>query len=60
MWDTWQGQAFGVFWLILTGFTACSLLCRVPIEDLMLRTEFGDQWVSWAKKTPYAVIPFVI
>lgn len=59
MWSTWQGKVFGAFWVMFSGFVAGSLLSRVPIEDLVLRTEFKSQWVSWAERTPYAVIPFI-
>ncbi|TCD66434.1 hypothetical protein EIP91_001370 [Steccherinum ochraceum] len=59
MWGTWQGKAFGTFWVAFSACFSGSLLARVPVEDLMLRTEFKEQWKSWRLRTPYAVIPFV-
>ncbi|KAI0760879.1 hypothetical protein BD413DRAFT_253514 [Trametes elegans] len=44
-----------LWWIVLfSGFVR-----RVPIEDAVLRDEFGGQWHDWARKTPYAIIPFV-
>ncbi|KAA1471244.1 hypothetical protein DENSPDRAFT_837197 [Dentipellis sp. KUC8613] len=34
-----------------------ALIARVPTEDAMLRKEFGEEWVRWAKRVPYAVVP---
>jgi len=59
MWYTWQGQAFGIFWIALAAFLAGALLSRVSKEDHMLRTEFKGQWTEWAQRTPYTVLPFV-
>jgi len=59
MWHTWQGQAFGIFWIGLATLFTWGMLSRVPKEDRMLRTEFKGQWAEWAQRTPYTVLPFV-
>lgn len=42
-----MGSLLGIF--ILTH--------RIPLEDAMLRREFGLQWDEWAKRVPYSLIP---
>ncbi|KAH8100895.1 hypothetical protein BXZ70DRAFT_134874 [Cristinia sonorae] len=59
MWGTSKGQVVGGAWTVLVGYVCLAVLMRVAKEDLMLKMHFGEQWVSWAKKTRYAVIPFV-
>ncbi|KAH8100896.1 hypothetical protein BXZ70DRAFT_134791 [Cristinia sonorae] len=59
MWHTWQGQIFGAYWISFLSYVCWALLSRVPKEDAMLQAQFGEQWVSWSKKTRYAVIPYV-
>lgn len=59
MWYTWKGQVFGAYWCVTVMHTCWALLARVPKEDLMLKTQFKEQWISWARQTPYAVIPYV-
>jgi len=59
MWRTWQGQTFGVFWVVFTLWICWALLSRVPKEDLMLKMQFREQWHSWSQKTKYAVIPYI-
>ncbi|TCD67144.1 hypothetical protein EIP91_000428 [Steccherinum ochraceum] len=59
MWETRQGQAFGYFWVVFTSSVLWMILSRVPKEDLMMRMQFGEEWMSWSKRTPYAVIPYV-
>lgn len=59
MWRTSEGQMFGAIWLAFSAFIAWALLSRVPKEDLMLKMEFKEEWMNWARKTRYAVIPYV-
>lgn len=59
MWGTTAGKAFGTYWVAFLAYICWALLSRVPKEDLMLKTEFQDQWLSWTRTTPYAVIPFI-
>jgi len=33
------------------------VLTRMSNEDEALRKQFGKQWVDWAKKVPYYVVP---
>ncbi|CDO76869.1 hypothetical protein BN946_scf184901.g6 [Trametes cinnabarina] len=32
---------------------------RIPVEDEMMRKEFGEQWDQWSKRTPYKLVPYV-
>lgn len=35
------------------------LLKRMPTEDATLKRAFGQEWVEWARRVPYSVIPWV-
>ena len=59
MWQTREGQMFGVYWITFSAYICWALLSRVPKEDLMMKMQFKEQWVSWSRKTPYAVIPYI-
>lgn len=34
-------------------------MMRVPVEDAVMKKDFGPQWDAWARKTPYALIPYL-
>lgn len=59
MWETLEGQVFGGLWISFSLWLCWILLSRVPKEDMMLKSQFKEQWTSWARKTPYAVIPYL-
>ena len=35
------------------------VLRRCKVEDGVLEQVFGEEWTIWARKTPYAVLPYV-
>ncbi|CDO68286.1 hypothetical protein BN946_scf184799.g13 [Trametes cinnabarina] len=45
--------------VLYMAFLTMRLLRRVPKEDEVLSTHFGDQWRAWAKTTPYKLVPFI-
>ncbi|EMD39778.1 hypothetical protein CERSUDRAFT_132320 [Gelatoporia subvermispora B] len=57
--QTWLGYG------IIGGWTSIVLSCvilaffRAPVEDEMLSKKMREQWVAYAKRTPYRIIPFV-
>ena len=59
MWGTLPGMVFGGYYAIYMVYVGIALFARAAKEDEVLRKEFNDQWVSWSKKTPYRLIPFV-
>lgn len=59
VWDSVLGRVAGWFWVFMNVVTAVVLTLRVPKEDLVLKNEFKEQWVSWKRRTPYAMVPFV-
>lgn len=32
---------------------------RMPVEDEILRSEFGKEWDEWAKAVPYRLFPWI-
>jgi len=59
LWDLPGGQVVGGLWVAANVLTAFALMSRVPKEDLVMKTEFKEQWVAWSQKTPYALVPYV-
>ena len=55
----WLARPVGAAILILTGIAVSQFVSRTKREDKVLRTEFGDEWVRWSKKTPYRLIPYI-
>lgn len=53
------GQGYMCFWLLLRSFETVGFLVRTVYEDRFLRARFGEQWKSWARRTPHRLIPFV-
>lgn len=53
------GIVAALVWALILKSVDVMLLARISKEDAVLRKEFGVQWDSWAKKTPYKLIPFV-
>ena len=49
--------AFGV--LAFASGIAASLCRRVPLEDALLKNRFKQDWEHWARRVPYALIPWV-
>ena len=56
---TLGGQAYALAWCSMEAYVLCSILCRTPTEDALLRKHFGAEWDAWAERVPYRVIPGV-
>ncbi|OCH85200.1 hypothetical protein OBBRIDRAFT_332235 [Obba rivulosa] len=59
MMNSFAGRLCVLIWAAEKIFVPIVMLLRVEKEDGALRKEFGDQWVEWAKKTPYKLVPAV-
>ena len=57
--ETTSGRVVGLAFLVWSCTLFGSALRRIQIEDDVLKHVFGEQWEAWAKKTPYAVLPYV-
>ncbi|KAL7284868.1 hypothetical protein ACG7TL_002181 [Trametes sanguinea] len=53
------GKAMTGVWVAYVVFSMMIVVKRVPKEDAVMRKEFGEQWDEWAKRTRYALAPFV-
>ena len=49
--------AFGIM-AVVSGVVA-SVCRRAPLEDQLLKNEFKREWENWARRVPYALIPWV-
>lgn len=56
---TTTGKIITGVWMSYLVGVVVMLTSRVPVEDRVLRKEFGEEWEAWTKKTPYALIPFI-
>ena len=57
----WLATPVGRTWLwaqhAANVYAVASLLFRTRVEDEALREEFGEEWVRWAEKVPYRILP---
>ena len=52
LWRYAIGMTAGGFYILYTMYIGLALFGRVAKEDEVLRKEFKEQWLRWAKKTP--------
>lgn len=57
--ETFWGKLLAVAWAFLSLSVPLLLLGRVNVEDEVLHEQFGEEWVAYARRTPYKLIPFV-
>ncbi|CDO76865.1 hypothetical protein BN946_scf184901.g2 [Trametes cinnabarina] len=57
--ETRAGKAVIAMWLAWMVAVVLGTLGRVRREDAVLKAEFGRQWDEWARKTPYALVPYI-
>ncbi|KIP02782.1 hypothetical protein PHLGIDRAFT_78613 [Phlebiopsis gigantea 11061_1 CR5-6] len=59
VWETSWGRAFHSFMVGSALLAVYVFVDRTHVEDRALQQQFGEQWVTWARRTPYKLIPFV-
>ena len=59
VWSTTAGKVIGCLLLMWHVVIVPAVLKRCKVEDEVLKQVFGEQWIEWSKKTPYAVLPYV-
>ena len=53
-------------WLFITPVMLITILpsllglWRMPVEDAMMKREFGKDWDEWAKAVPYRLFPGIL
>ncbi|PCH37526.1 hypothetical protein WOLCODRAFT_92412 [Wolfiporia cocos MD-104 SS10] len=55
--ETSIGRLLAVVWVASMITIMAGAVSRVDQEDRVLRREFGIQWDTWSKNTPYRLIP---
>lgn len=59
-WDEYSGVKVGLlFWYGYALSTVGMMVFRTVTEDRVLRECFQEQWDSYARRTPYRLIPYV-
>ncbi|KAI0061096.1 hypothetical protein BV25DRAFT_1870840 [Artomyces pyxidatus] len=53
------GRAFLWVWGLCRGAEVVYVFYRPVLEDRLLKERFGTEWVMWARKTRYRLLPFV-
>ncbi|KAJ6473161.1 hypothetical protein C8R45DRAFT_1054884 [Mycena sanguinolenta] len=56
---TTSGKVFGIGYALMMSLIVAGLLSRIKKEDEGLKREFGEEWIEWAAKVPYVLIPWV-
>jgi len=57
--DTAFGRGYALMWVAIETYVLYGILSRAPVEDSLLRKQFGKEWEDWAERVPYRVIPGV-
>ena len=55
--ETLMGRILIAIWLAIAGAVVVSLLLRIPNEDKLLHTKFGEEWEVWARRVHYKLVP---
>ncbi|EKM56879.1 uncharacterized protein PHACADRAFT_254244 [Phanerochaete carnosa HHB-10118-sp] len=58
-WETWGSILYTTLWGAWSLAVPVLLCARAPTEDRILQKEFGVEWETYAKRTPYRLIPYV-
>lgn len=54
---TITGKAYAVSWCAMETFVLWSILARAPVEDRLLRGQFGEKWEQYAARVRWRVVP---
>ena len=46
-------------YIAIVSAVSSALLRRMSAEDMALKKLFGQEWVDWAARVPYKLIPWV-
>ena len=57
--DVALGKFVALLWMAILVLLLGMAFTRVSKEDKVLKDAFGKEWVQWATRTPYAMIPFI-
>ena len=59
LWTSPLGLVVGGLFIVYRLYVNAVLFARVAREDIVLRQEFKDEWVKWARRTRYRLIPYL-
>lgn len=59
VYHTSLGKFVAVLWITMVCLLLGMAFTRVSKEDIIMKDAFGSQWVEWANRTPYAMIPLL-
>ena len=51
------GPMIVALWILFSLAVIVSLVLRIPCEDKILMEKFGEVWVDWSNRVPYALVP---
>ncbi|KAI9070311.1 hypothetical protein FKP32DRAFT_1753409 [Trametes sanguinea] len=57
--DALWAKAVMTVWVAYAILVIIVVVKRIPMEDELMKKEFGEEWEKWSRKTPYALLPFV-
>lgn len=57
--ESWAWLGLGLFFVAWSIMFGAGIAYRTKVEDGVLKDHFKEQWVRWAKQTPYRLIPWV-
>ncbi|KZV77163.1 ICMT-domain-containing protein [Peniophora sp. CONT] len=54
---TVAGKMYAAMWCGIETFVLWSILARAPLEDRLLRSQFGEKWEEYAARVRWRVVP---
>ena len=57
--DRVWGMAMVMTWVVYILVCVGTAVSRPAAEDSVLREEFGREWETWARRTPYKLVPYM-
>ncbi|OSX57350.1 hypothetical protein POSPLADRAFT_1156904 [Postia placenta MAD-698-R-SB12] len=57
--DTFAGKFAAWLYVGYTLWGTVAFVIRAPLEDALMKEQFGEEWNKWAQRVPYRLIPYV-
>lgn len=57
LWQNPVSCAGGIAQLAMIVYIGVVIGVRVPQEDMIIKDEFHNEWLAWAKRTPFCLVP---
>ncbi|EPQ52725.1 hypothetical protein GLOTRDRAFT_117450 [Gloeophyllum trabeum ATCC 11539] len=57
--ETTVGKCIFWSWMAFVLTMVPGVVSRMPVEDRMMKRQFGEQWEQWVQRVPYRIVPYL-